>query len=111
MRTTNIEPLLEAIKNIEKEDLIAALKAHGGSYHFIEDDEHLLPPIEFYDDLKGPKAADVNGASVESVSDSGKETIILFITDEDNEQYEIEADDLYPGMMSGITQAITEPGK
>ena len=115
MRNTNIQPLIDAIKAIEETELIAALKAHGGSFVFDkEEKEQTLPPIEFYDDYKGPSAGDVLEARLKKNTTNPKEekeAVVLTIIDEDRDSYDIEAETLYPGMISGITARIPEPEK
>ena len=102
MYYANIQPILEAVKNIEKQDLRRALESHGGSFSFEDTDPC---PVEFYDDFHGPTAGNVISAHLKD------DKIILNIEDEDSNIYDIEVDDLYPGMMSGITDRLPEPGE
>lgn len=104
MKTANLQPILDAVRNIERQELAAALKAHGGKYSFPEDGEH--PGIEFWDEFRGPKSGDVDAVSV-----LGDGTISIAITSEDKYSYEIESDDVYPGHLSAITAALPEPAK
>lgn len=102
MYHTDVQPLLTAIKNIEKQDLRRALKARGSFYNFVFNSPEPVY-VEFYDDLHGPKSA-----LAESVCIKADENIVVSVLADDSELFEIDVDDLYPGMISGLTEAISE---
>lgn len=100
MKTSNLQPILDAVRNIEKKELADALKKHGGSFTFPDDAAH--PGIEFSDQFKGPKSADVDKLEL---LPSG--VIFVSVTDNDGDSYHITtADDIYPGFLSAITAAL-----
>lgn len=104
MKTANLQPILDAVRNIERQELLAALKAHGGRYSFPEDGER--PGIEFWDEFTGPKSGDVDDVWI--LKDS---SISIAVTAEDKYSYEIGTDDVYPGHLGAITAALPEPAK
>lgn len=101
MKATDLQPILDGVRNVERQELASALKAHGGIYIFPIDER---PCIEIYDDIKGPKSAD---AGTVKLFPDGK--IRIYVTDEDKDSYAIESDDVYPGHLSSITRALPEP--
>ncbi len=101
MKATDLQPILDGVRNVERQELASALKAHGGTYAFPTDER---PGIEIWDDIKGPKSADVN-----SVGLFPGEIIRIYVTDEDKDSYVIESDNVYPGHLSPITRALPEP--
>lgn len=102
MKATDLQPILDAVRNIERQELASALRAHGDSYEFGDGEEH--PGIEIWDDFKGPKSADVDYVEL---LPGGK--VRLSVTDEDEDSYVIESENVYPGHLSPVTRALPEP--
>lgn len=102
MKFTDLQSILDAVRNIEKKELAEALGKHGGSYTFPDGEDH--PGIEFWDEFKGPKSGDAD--VVETDKDGN---ILISVTDEDTDAYRIDADCVYPGQLSAITAALPEP--
>ena len=94
MKATDLQPILDGVRNVERQELASALKAHGGIYVFPIDERP----------CKGPKSAD---AGTVKLFPDGK--IRIYVTDEDKDSYAIESDDVYPGHLSSITRALPEP--
>lgn len=105
MKTTDLQPILDAVLNIETKELAAALRQHGGSYKFSEDECSIM----FYDEFKGPMSGTVNGATIKEIND--QPAIKISITDDDHNTYDIEVDSVFPGQLSVITAWLPEPKK
>lgn len=109
MHTTDIQPIIEAVKNIEKNDLVRALRAHGGTYDFTEDPDPVS--VEFQGG-NGPCSGTVLRARItenRSTGTSPRLGVAIFVDDTDCDQYEVTDEDVYAGFLSGITDAMEEP--
>ncbi len=102
MKTTDLQPILDAVKNIEKNELINALKEHGGKYDF-QKEHKVVIDIEYYDEFSGPSSA-----TVISVQIIPNDMILLSIVGDEDFREDITNEDLYPGQLSAITAAIPE---
>ena len=100
MKTADLQPILDAVRNIEKKELANALRQHGGKYDFEEE------PccVEFYNEMSGP-----NSGIVQNVKLDKDGNITLTITDNKSESYEIKDSDVYPGYLSAVTTMLPEP--
>lgn len=105
MKTTDLQPILDAVLNIETKELAAALRQHGGSYKFPEDECSIM----FYNEFKGPMSGTVNGATIKEIKD--QPVIKISITDDDYNTYDIDSDSVFPGQLSVITAWLPEPKK
>lgn len=105
MKTTNLQPILDAVLNIETKELAAALRQHGGSYKFSEDKCSIM----FYDEFKGPMSGTVEEATIKEIKD--QPVITISITDDDHNTYDIDSDSVFPGLLSVITAWLPEPKK
>lgn len=101
MKSTNYQEIANGIKRAEQKELAAALKAHGGKFEFNEDIQR--PVVEFYNELNGPKSGIVSAVRLED------KVILMTVTDTESETYEIDADDVYPGCLSVVTEFLPEP--
>lgn len=107
MKTVDLQPILDAVHNIEKNELTQALIAHGGSFDFEKEQPDYLIGIEYYDEFGGPSSADV--CKVEY--NPNNNAIIITVTDDESNTYDINDEDVYPGHLSVITDALPEPAK
>lgn len=103
MKTADLQPILDAVRNIEKRELANALKQHGGKYDFEEDPANPCC-VEFYNEMNGP-----NSGIVQNVKLDEDGNITLTITDNQCESYEIKDSDVYPGCLSVVTTMLPEP--
>ncbi len=107
MKTIDLQPILDAVHNIEKNELIQALTAHGGSFDFEKEQPDSLIGIEYYDEFGGPSSADV--CKVEY--NPNNNAIVITVTDDESNTFDINDEDVYPGHLSVITDALPEPKK
>ena len=105
MRHTDIQPIISAVKAIELKDLVHALKTHGRSYSFPDED---APAIQYETDFGGPRKGTVIDAEVR-YDDKGVTLLVDDMTDCD--QYHVSSDDVLPGELSLVTAALPEPDK
>ena len=102
MKTVNIQPIIDAVRNIERSELSHALKLHGGSC----DLEKTVPDpvsVEYWDEHDGPTSGTVTRVKLDPN-----------ITLTDNrycETVEIDDDCIYPGSLSAITAALPESAR
>ena len=109
MHATDIQPIIEAVKNIEKNDLIRALRAHGGTYDFTEDPDPVSVEFQGGD---GPCSGTVLRARLTERPGTGasrRTGVAILVDDTDCDQYEVTDGDVYAGFLSGITDAMEEP--
>lgn len=106
MKTADLQPILDAVRNIEKKELVNALRQHGGKYNFEEEPagQQNLCCVEFYNEMNGP-----NSGIVQNVKLDEDGNITLTITDNQSESYEIKDSDVYPGCLSAVTAMLPEP--
>lgn len=104
MKTVNIQPIIDAVRNIERSELSHALKLHGGSC----DLEKTVPDpvsVEYWDEHDGPTSGTVMRVKLDP--NSG---IVITLTDSRYcETVEIDDTYIYPGSLSAITAALPEP--
>ena len=101
MKSTNYQEMADGIKRAEQKELAAALKAHGGKFEFNEDIQR--PVVEFYNEINGPESGIVSTVRLED------KVILMTVTDTESETYEIDAEDVYPGCLSVVTEFLPEP--
>lgn len=104
MKTVDLQPILDAVKNIEKNELIQALKDHGGEFDFQKGKPDYPVGLEYYDEFKGPASGDI----LKVVYNPNANAIVITLTDDDSNTYDISGDDVYPGHLSVITNALPE---
>lgn len=98
MHTTNIEPLLAAVRNIEADDLRRALISYGRN--FVCDTEN--NPVEIlYDDGAEPRLA-----TVASVSLDPQMRFHIFVNGRKGDIVEVNPLMIYPGQISNITKQL-----
>lgn len=107
MKTINLQPVLDAIRNIEKNELIAALKTHGGRFDFEKRKPNEPFSIEYYDEYEGPCSATVLRAE----HNPNTNKVILTLTDKYRNSYDISDEDVYPGHLSVIIDNLPEPDR
>lgn len=96
MYISNIESLLNAVKNVEIDDLRRALIACGRNYTFDTENN----PVEIvYDEEIEPRLA-----SVVSVRLDPQARIHIYVYDRNNDIDEISLQMIYPGQISNITK-------
>ena len=104
MKTTDLQPILDAVRNIETKELATALRKHKDGYTFSGDFS-----IEFYDEFKGPMSGTVEKVSIKEKNDVP--IIVITVTDDNYNTYDIDSDNVYPGHLSVITAQLPEPKK
>lgn len=107
MKTVDLQPILDAVHNIEKNELIQAIVAHGGEFDFEKEKPGELVGLEYYDEFKGPASGDV----CKVVYNPNTNAIVITLTDDDSNTYDISDDEVYPGHLSVITDSLPEPKK
>lgn len=95
MNHIDIKPLIDAVKNIESQQMQAVLKSCGGKHAF---DPNCPPAVEFYGG-NGPASADVKEIRL---SDDGKTIIVEVWDNAYGGTFEITPDDIYPGHLVGL---------
>lgn len=107
MKTVDLQPILDAVRNIEKNELIQALATHGGEFDFQKEKPDYPVGLEYYDEFKGPASGDICKVAYNQNSNA----IVITLTDDDSNTYDISDDDVYPGQLSVITNSLPEPNK
>jgi hypothetical protein len=102
MYHTDIKPIIDAVRNIEKADLVRALEAHGGSYTFNPETN----PVGVVFQGIGAESALILRARIKEKPD-GKD--VELIVEDAVDDYTVETSLVYAGQLSGITAAIPEP--
>lgn len=97
MKHIDIQPLIEAVKNIEKQQVCASI-GDGLGVTFNPD---CPPAVEFYNG-SGPASASVHSIRIEE----GKPVITVYDDALDGGTYDIAAEDLYPGQLIGILSHV-----
>lgn len=95
MNHIDIKPLIDAVKNIESQQMQAVLKSYGRKHAF---DPNCPPAVEFYGG-NGPASADVKEIRL---SDDGKTIIVEVWDNVYGGTFEITPDDIYPGHLVGL---------
>lgn len=106
MKCNNFGDILDKLDAIEKEELEAAVRAHGGSYRFKKDDRMTIT-FDTADELDG--ADDVEVCQV-SINDKGA-LVITGIPRDQLDKVELDPDDAAPGNLHYITEAILKTRK
>lgn len=110
MQATDIQPILQACHNIEKQDLVRALAAHGGVYEFMDRDGDPVS-VQFLG-TNGPCNGHVLRVRL-TEHRAGPGSVVrgaaILVDDTFCDQYEISADNVHTGFLSGITEAMEEP--
>lgn len=99
MQHINIQPLIDAVKVIEKEEAIRILKENGGH---IRVKKNTCPYAEFYGG-NGPSSALIKEIGL---SKDEKDVIITVWDDIDGGTFELKPEDLYPGSLMGAFQML-----
>lgn len=95
MNHIDIKPLIDAVKDIESQQMQAVLKSCEGKHAF---DHNRPPAVEFYGG-NGPASADVKEIRL---SDDGKTIIVEVWDNAYGGTFEITPDDIYPGHLVGL---------
>lgn len=106
MKCNNFENLLKQLEQIQRDELRAAVLAHGGSYRFKEEDRVTIT-FDTSDALIG--ANDVEICQV-SVNDNG-ELVLSGIPRGEFHEIEFDPDEAVPGNLHYITEAIPKTEK
>ena len=95
MKHIDIKPLIDAVKNIEVQQMLDALRAYGRKCVFNPENP---PVIEFYGG-NGPASTDVKDVRLSA----DKKTIIVEVWDNVcGGTFELAPEDIYPGHLIGI---------
>lgn len=103
MKCNNFDGILKQLEDIQKQELKAAVLAHGGLYRFEEKDRVTIT-FDTSDALIG--ASDVEICQV-SVNDNG-ELVLSGIPRGEFHEIEFDPDEAVPGNLHYVTQAIPE---
>ena len=107
MKCNSFDNILKQIRELEKDELIAAVKAHGGLYRF-EDDVFAGKPVITFDTADAFEgAADVEIQQV-SVNDDGFLVLTGYPKDDPYAEIELDPDDVAPGHLHYVTEYIPE---
>jgi len=99
MKHLDINPLIQAVKDIELQETARALKLTGRRRTF---KKNRAPRIEYHSEGAGPASA-----FVKSVRLPDPKTIVIEACNEDFEStFTVAAEDLYPGSLMAIVDAI-----
>lgn len=103
MKCNNFDDILKKLEDFEKQELKAAVLAHGGLYRFEEEDRVTIT-FDTADELDG--ADDVEVCQV-SVNDNGQ-LVITGIPRDELDEIELDPDDAASGHLHYVTEAIPE---
>ena len=105
MQATDIHTILEAVRQVEKNSLCSALGKHGGAYAFNTQENPVSVAFKGDD---GPHAGLVLQARTTRNRNNGitRTSVRILVNDDRHDEYEIGAEDLFPGQMSVVTDAI-----
>ena len=98
MKHMDINPLIEAVKEIETQEAARILKVCGRRKSF---KENKAPTVD-YRDVNGTAAT----ARVKSIRVTGGNHIVISVTGTGEETEDVEASRLYPGSLMRIVDAI-----
>ena len=105
MRPTDFNPLLEAIRAVEKEELLQAVLEHGGSFTFPSGEYDLPVKVSFRD------GDEVSYGQVLEVRLNGRrDGVIILVNDRECEEYDIPSDLLLPGEAYNIFERMYATG-
>lgn len=96
MKHIDIKPLIDAVKNIEFQQMRDTLKSYFKRKYAFDPD--CPPAVEFYGG-NGPASADVKEIRL---SDDGKTIIVEVWDNAYGGTFEIKPDDIYPGHLVGL---------
>lgn len=100
MNFINIDSLLSAVRNIEKQEAIRILKEHDGLILVDEDD---CVGVEYEDTFDGPKRTLVKKIMLNK---DETDVIIIAYDDIDGGTFKLTPEDLYPGGLAGVFASI-----
>lgn len=96
----NIDPLLSAVRSIEKQEAIRILKEHDGLILVDEDD---CVGVEYQDTFDGPKRTLVKKVMLNK---DDTDIIIIAYDEIDGGTFKLTPEDLYPGGLASIFASI-----
>lgn len=100
MNFINIDPLINAVRDIEKQEAIRILKEHDGLILVDEDD---CVGVEYEDTFDGPKRTLVKKIMLNK---DETDVIIIAYDDIDGGMFKLTPEDLYPGGLASIFTSI-----
>lgn len=101
MKCNNFDGILKQLEDIQKQELMTAVLAHGGSYRFKEEDRVTIT-FDTADELDGADDVEVHKVFVNK---NGK-LVISGIPRDELDEIELDPEDAAPGNLHYVTEAI-----
>lgn len=103
MKCNNFDGIFKQLEDIQKQELMTAVLAHGGSYRFKEKDRVTIT-FDTADELDGADDVEVHKVFV---NENGK-LVISGIPRDELDEIELDPEDAAPGHLHYVTEAIPE---
>ena len=111
MKCNNFDAVIKRLKTAEKDQLIAAVKAHGGSYHFNPDDDSVEKPIITFDtsdEFEGAQDVEIHDVYI---NENGKLVLSGRPTDDVTDIDGLDPDDVAAGHLHYVTEYMDAAGE